>query len=71
MTFMVNDPVLGEDIAAMVVRTDARVTEQELRLHLLDRIAPFKVPRKIYFTDAIPRNAAGKPLRHKGTERYS
>jgi oxalate---CoA ligase len=71
MTFMVNDPVLGEDIAAMVVRKEARVTEQELRTYLLDRIAPFKVPRKIYFTDAIPRNAAGKPLRHRGTERYS
>jgi oxalate---CoA ligase len=71
MTFMVNDPVLGEDIAAMVVRKEARVTEQELRTYLLDRIAPFKVPRKIYFTDAIPRNAAGKPLRYRGTERYS
>jgi acyl-CoA synthetase (AMP-forming)/AMP-acid ligase II len=71
MTFMVNDPVLGEDIAAMVVRTEARVTEQELRMYLLDRIAPFKVPRKIYFTDAIPRNPAGKPLRHVGTKRYS
>lgn len=71
MTFTVNDPVLGEDIAAMVVRTEAQVTEQELRMYLLDRIAPFKVPRKIYFTDAIPRNPAGKPLRHVGTERYS
>jgi acyl-CoA synthetase (AMP-forming)/AMP-acid ligase II len=71
MTFTVNDPVLGEDIAAMVVRTEARVTEQELRTYLLDRIAPFKVPRKIYFTDAIPRNPAGKPLRHVGTKRYS
>jgi len=28
MTFTVNDPVLGEDIAAMVVRTESRVTEQ-------------------------------------------
>jgi acyl-CoA synthetase (AMP-forming)/AMP-acid ligase II len=71
MTFMVNDPVLGEDIAAMVVRKEAQVTEQELRKYLLDRIAPFKVPRKIYFTDEIPRNTAGKPLRYVGTERYS
>jgi len=71
MTFAVNDPVLGEDIAAMVVRTEARVTEQELRTYLLDRIAPFKVPRRIHFVDAIPRNTAGKPLRFMGTERFS
>ncbi len=44
MTFLVKDPVLGEDVAAMVVPADEKVTEPELRRYLLDRMIPFKVP---------------------------
>ena len=71
MTFPVKDPVLGEDVAAMVVPANDTVTEAHLRNYLLDRLVPFKVPRRIFFGDAIPRNLAGKPLRHEGTRRYS
>lgn len=71
MSFRITDPVLGEDIAAMVVRSSPQLTEQELRLYLLDRLAPFKVPRRIHFVDAVPRNPTGKPLRRAGTEKYS
>jgi acyl-CoA synthetase (AMP-forming)/AMP-acid ligase II len=71
MSFRIPDPLFGEDIAAMVVRSDEEVTVQELRNYLLDRLALFKVPRKIRFVDTIPRNPTGKPLRHVGTDRYS
>ena len=71
MTFRVDDPVLGEDIAALVVPSDKSVTEPELRMYVLDHLVQFKVPRRIYFVDQIPRNLAGKPLRHVGTQRYS
>ena len=68
MTFPVKDPVLGEDIAAMVVRADSKVTENELRMYLLDRLGQFKVPCRIYFVDTIPKTPTGKPLRHTGTK---
>jgi acyl-CoA synthetase (AMP-forming)/AMP-acid ligase II len=68
MTFPVKDPVLGEDIAAMVVRADSKVTENELYMYLLDRLVPFKVPSRIYFVDTIPKTPTGKPLRHTGTK---
>jgi len=71
MTFPVHDPVLGEDIAAMVVPAGEQVTEAELRMYLLDHLVQYKIPRRIYFVDAIPRNSAGKPLRYEGTKRYS
>lgn len=71
MTFPVHDPVLGEDIAAMVVPAQDNITEAELRVYLLDRLIHSKIPRKIYFVDEIPRNPVGKPLRHVGTQRYS
>ena len=71
MAFPVHDPILGEDIAAMVVPADEKVTEADLRMYLLDRLIQFKIPRKIYFVDQIPKNTNGKLLRHAGTERYS
>jgi len=71
MAFGIPDPVLGEEIAALVVVANNGVTEQELRHFLLDRMVHFKVPRKIIFTDAIPKNPMGKPLRAEGTKRYS
>jgi acyl-CoA synthetase (AMP-forming)/AMP-acid ligase II len=47
------------------------VTEQVLRMYLLDRLVQFKIPRKIDFVDTVPRTPTGKPLRHAGTEMYS
>jgi len=70
MVFAVQDPVLGEDIAAMVVRKREDLTENDLRIYLLDRLTPSKLPRRIYFVDAIPKNASGKPLRSIGTGLY-
>jgi acyl-CoA synthetase (AMP-forming)/AMP-acid ligase II len=71
MCFKIPDPVLGEDIAAMVVRGSPQLNEQELRMYLLDHLALFKVPKRIDFVEAIPRNPTGKPLRRIGTERFS
>jgi len=52
---------LGEDVAAAVVAHPSTVvTEGELRTHLLERIAEFKVPSRIVFVDAIPKGATGK-----------
>jgi oxalate---CoA ligase len=70
MCFKIPDPLFGEDIVAMVVPAEGPVTEQELRTYLLNKLVQFKVPRRIYFVDAIPRNPTGKPLRNVGTERY-
>jgi acyl-CoA synthetase (AMP-forming)/AMP-acid ligase II len=71
MVFAIEDPVLGEDIGAMVVREQENLTENDLRTYLLDRLAPSKIPRRISFVDRIPKNAAGKPVRHKGSGQHS
>jgi len=71
MSFRVNDPVLGEDIAAMIVVENQNTGEEELRRFLLERLIPFKVPRRIYFVDEIPKGPTGKLLRYVGTERYN
>jgi acyl-CoA synthetase (AMP-forming)/AMP-acid ligase II len=71
MAFPVLDPVLGEDIAVMIVRKQDNLSESDLRRYLLDHLTPSKLPRRIYFVDAIPKNPAGKPLRYVGTQQYS
>ena len=57
-------PVLGEEVGAVVcVRPGTTVTAEELREHVAQRLAAFKVPAHVYFrTEALPRNPAGKVL---------
>ena len=63
--FGVAHPRLGEDLAAVVVlRPGAAVAPASLRAVVAARLAPFKVPSRIVFRDAIPRNAAGKVPRN-------
>jgi acyl-CoA synthetase (AMP-forming)/AMP-acid ligase II len=57
--------VLGEDVEAWVVlREDSAATTADLREFLLGRLATYKVPRRLHFPKALPRNAAGKVIRH-------
>jgi malonyl-CoA/methylmalonyl-CoA synthetase len=52
----------GEQVTAVVVG-DGSVTEQELRSHAAQQLAPYKVPKRVEFIDALPRNALGKVVR--------
>ncbi|MDE3086239.1 MAG: AMP-binding protein [Acidobacteriota bacterium] len=57
-------PVLGEDVAAVVVLSPgAIISAAELREHCAERLADYKVPRRIELADALPRNATGKVLK--------
>ncbi|MGA9600403.1 MAG: acyl--CoA ligase [Methylocystis sp.] len=61
VAFAMPHDMLGEDVAAAVVlRQGASVTERELKAFLSERLAAFKVPRKILFLDEIPKGATGK-----------
>jgi long-chain acyl-CoA synthetase len=56
--------VLGEDVEAWIVlREGSTATAADLREFLLGRLADYKVPRRLHFVKALPRNAAGKVIR--------
>jgi acyl-CoA synthetase (AMP-forming)/AMP-acid ligase II len=59
--------VLGEEVAAVVKRVPgAEVTEDELKDHVAQRLAAFKVPVRIAIgDDELPRNAAGKIVKRE------
>jgi acyl-CoA synthetase (AMP-forming)/AMP-acid ligase II len=59
--FAVPHASLGEDLAAAVVlRPGQPAGEALLRGFLAERLAPFKVPSRIVFVDAIPKGPTGK-----------
>ena len=47
-------------VAFVVMRAGVVVAADELRAHLLNQLARFKVPRDIAFVTELPRNALGK-----------
>jgi len=56
--------VLGEEVGAFVVtRAGHMLDADELRAFCGERLADFKVPRSIWFIDALPRNANGKVVK--------
>jgi O-succinylbenzoic acid--CoA ligase len=58
------DPEWGEAIVARVVLRDGReIGSEELRAFCAGRLARFKVPKVLEFTDELPRTASGKLLR--------
>ncbi|HOX66841.1 MAG TPA: AMP-dependent synthetase, partial [Burkholderiaceae bacterium] len=59
--FGVPHPKLGEEVAAVVVlKEGVPATERELQAFVSQRLADYKVPRKILFMDELPKGATGK-----------
>jgi acyl-CoA synthetase (AMP-forming)/AMP-acid ligase II len=64
--------VLGEDVAAFVVLVPgSSATFDELHDHSAERLADYKVPRRIEFVEELPRNATGKVLKAELRERLA
>ncbi len=63
----VPDPTLGEEVGAVIVlRPGAKVTADELQLHVKARLAGFMVPTHIWFrSEPLPRNPQGKVLKRE------
>jgi fatty-acyl-CoA synthase len=66
------DPKWGEAGLACVVRKQGASTdEEELIGFLRQRLAGFKIPRRIVFLDALPISGAGKILKRELKERFT
>jgi acyl-CoA synthetase (AMP-forming)/AMP-acid ligase II len=60
--FAVPHDALGEEVGAVVrLAAGEHATPEELRAHVADRLAPFKVPTHVWLTDEpFPRGPSGK-----------
>lgn len=62
------DPRWTEVPVTAVVRRDPGLTAEGLLEHARERLARYKVPHRVLFVDALPRNAAGKLLKKEIAE---
>ncbi|WP_299615022.1 acyl--CoA ligase [uncultured Tateyamaria sp.] len=64
VTFALPHPKLGEEVAAAVVlKEGSEATDKDIRAFAAERMADFKVPRKVIIMDEIPKGATGKMQR--------
>ena len=64
-------PYWIEAVVAVVVRRQGRsLTAEKVMTHCQSALAGFKVPKKIVFTEALPKNPSGKVLKRALRERY-
>ncbi len=65
-------PDFGESVtAAVVLQPGAALTEEAIIAHVRDQIAGFKVPKRVYIVDDLPRNAMGKIQKALLREKFS
>jgi long-chain acyl-CoA synthetase len=55
------DPTYGENLCAVVVtKPGCSVSEEDLKAHVGQFLTKFKIPVRVVFTDALPKNPTGK-----------
>ncbi|MEW6374332.1 MAG: hypothetical protein AB1502_00890 [Thermodesulfobacteriota bacterium] len=55
--------------AAVMLKSD-KVTEEDLRQFVKERIAPYKYPRIIHIVEELPKNYSGKVLKNRLREQF-
>ena len=69
--FGIPDAEFGEALAAHVeLQPGAAIDREAIRAHLRARLADYKVPRVIEFSDALPREESGKIFKRRLREPY-
>ena len=64
------DPRLGEvGRAYLVPRPGRALAEADVLAFCRERLANYKVPRRVVFRDALPRNPSGKVLKRAAERR--
>jgi long-chain acyl-CoA synthetase len=67
----VPDDDWGESVKALVILHEGqRLTEDEVIRYCRENLASYKKPKSVEFVDDLPRNASGKVLKKKLSEKY-
>jgi fatty-acyl-CoA synthase len=68
----IKDDKWGEaGLAVVALKPEAQLNADGVIAFLKDRLAKYKVPKRVIFVDQLPRNAAGKVIKNKLREEYS
>ncbi|KAF8458913.1 hypothetical protein BGX38DRAFT_1084773 [Terfezia claveryi] len=67
--FALESELYGQEVgAAVVLKEGKKVSEGELKGWLGERVAKFKVPKRVWFTELMPKTATGKVQRRMVAE---
>ncbi|HDR9882292.1 TPA: long-chain fatty acid--CoA ligase [Burkholderia cenocepacia] len=59
----------GESVKLFVVKKDAQLTVEQVRLHCAMNLTNYKRPQRIVFVDSLPKSPVGKVLRRELRDR--
>ncbi|MCC5903099.1 MAG: malonyl-CoA synthase [Halomonas sp.] len=64
---------LGEGVVAVVVpkEQECSITESQIQEALKDQLARYKQPKRVFFTQALPRNVMGKVQKNQLRDTYA
>ncbi len=68
IVFGIDDPGLGQRIAALVVAPREKGIEENIRKHCLDRLSYVRTPRELFLVTSLPKTASGKVDRRAALE---
>jgi fatty-acyl-CoA synthase len=57
--------------AVIVVKAGQTLTEDDVIRHCNTHMAAFKSPKRVVFTDSLPKNPSGKLLKRDLRQRYA
>ena len=55
----------------IVVKAGQQLTEAEVLAHCSEHMATFKSPKRVVFTDALPKNPSGKLLKRELRQHFA
>lgn len=69
--FGVPHELYGEALVAAIVKRDSKtLTEEEVIQHCRTMIGGYKIPRRVFFIEELPKNAVGKVLKRDLRDQY-
>ncbi|MDX1810819.1 MAG: long-chain fatty acid--CoA ligase, partial [Gammaproteobacteria bacterium] len=60
-----NDDLHGEIVAAFIVSDNKELSSADIRKFCNDKLGRYQIPKKYFFPDELPKNAAGKILKRE------
>lgn len=72
VSFGVPDEMYGQQVNAVIVlKPGTTATQEDIQKYMSEKVAKYKVPVKVFFTDVMPKTATGKIQRRIIAEKFA
>lgn len=72
VSFAIPSEMYGQEVACVVVVKDGEtLNERDIVQHMAEKVAKFKLPKVVFFTDVIPKMGSGKVSRKLVADKFS